>query len=59
MVNNLESSLCYQVFDDTPKSSEATTMRKRYTGARDLRAIFQNQVIGELSQGVRTRHLLE
>ena len=28
MVNNLESSLPYEVSDDTPKSSEATTMRR-------------------------------
>ena len=54
MVNNPESSLPYQVSDDTLESSEAPTMRIGYTGARDLTAISQNQVLGEPSHEVRT-----
>ena len=46
MVNNPESSLPYQVYDDTLESSKATIMRRGYTGARDLRVVSQNQVIG-------------
>ena len=42
MVNNSNSSLPYQVSDDTPENFEVTTMRKRYVGARNLRAISQN-----------------
>ena len=43
------------VSDNILKDFEASPMRRRYIGVRDFRAISQNQVISELSQGVRTR----
>ena len=55
MGNNPKSSLPHHVSDDILENSEASYMRKRYTGARDLRAISQNQVIGEPSQEIKTK----
>ena len=46
------------ISDDIPEDSEESTIKRRYTGARDLRAVSQNQIIGEPSQGIRTRSSL-
>ena len=43
------------VSDDISKESP---IKRIYTGARDLRVISQNQIIGEHSQGVRTGSFL-
>ena len=37
------------VCDDISKESEESRIKRRYTRARDLRAISQNQIIGEPS----------
>ena len=47
-----------QFFNDISKETEDTPIKRRYTGARDLRAVFENQIIGESSQGIRTRSFL-
>ena len=59
MANNPKSSLPHDVSNDIPGNSKASPMRRRYIGARDLRVVSQNQVIGEPSKGVRTNHPLE
>ena len=46
------------VSDDICEEVEGTHLKWRYTGIRDLRAISQNQIIGEPSQGVRIRSSL-
>ena len=52
--DNPEPSIPHHVFYDIPKESEASSIKRRYTYVRDLRVVSQNQVIGDLSQGVRT-----
>ena len=47
------------VSDDISEEPEESSIKRRYTGVRDLRAVSQNQIIGELSQGVRTRSSLK
>ena len=37
------------------KIQRSSLTKRRYTGIRDLRAVSQNQIIGEPSQGIRTR----
>ena len=46
------------VSDDISEEPEDTPNKRWYTGARDLRAVSQNQIIGEPSQGIRTRSSL-
>ena len=38
------------VSDDILEEPKESPIKRRYTGVRDLRAISQNQIIGELSQ---------
>ena len=51
---------CYNqpVSDDVSDEPEDTPLKRRYTSVRDLRAVSQNQIIGEPSQGIRTRSSL-
>ena len=53
--DNLELSMSQHVSDDILEDFEAPPIKRRYTEARELRAVSQNQVIDEPSQGVRTR----
>ena len=46
------------VSEENSENSEDIPQKKRYSGVRDLRAVSQNQIIGEPSQGVRTRSSL-
>ena len=55
MTTNYEPSHPQHVFDEIPKDLERSPIKRRYIGARDLRAISQNQIINELSQGIITR----
>ena len=57
MANNHEPFMPHHVSDHIPEDSKASPMKRRYTSARDLRAISRNQVIDELSQGVRTNQI--
>ena len=57
MANNLKSSLPHHVSDGILENSKASPMKRRYTSTSDLRAISQNQIIGEPSQGVKTKSL--
>ena len=43
------------VSDNISKEPEDTPIKRRYTGARDLRVVSQNQKLGEPSQRIRTR----
>ena len=56
--DDLEPSLPYYIFYDIREEYEASLLKGRYTSARDLRAVSQNQVIGEPSQEIRTRSSL-
>ena len=47
------------VSDDISEELEESHIERRYTGARDLRDVSQNQIIGEPSRGVRTRSSLK
>ena len=55
MATNSEPSQPQHVFDDILEDLEGSPIRRRYIGAGDLRAISQNQNIGEPSLGFRTR----
>ena len=55
MATNPKSFVPRHVFDGFLEESEAFPIKRRYIGARDLRAVSENQVIGEPSQGNRTR----
>ena len=46
------------VSEENFEDSEGTPQKKKYSGVRDLRVVSQNQIIGEPSQGVRTRSSL-
>ena len=46
------------VSDDVSEELKGSPIKRRYTGVRDLRVVSQNQIISELSQGVRTRSSL-
>ena len=52
--NNHDSEPPYpqHVSNDIIEDSKESPIKNRYTGARDLRAVSQNQIIGEPSQGV-------
>ena len=43
------------VSDNISEELEDSCIKRRYTGVRDMRVVSQNQIIGEPSQGVRTR----
>ena len=47
------------VSNDISEELKGTPLKRRYTGVRDLRAVSQNQIIGEPSQGIRTRSSLK
>ena len=57
--NDSEPPFPQHVFYDIAKDPEESPIKRRYTGARDLRAISQSQIIGEPSQGVRTKSSLK
>ena len=42
---NPESALPHHVSDDILENSEASPMKRGYTSMRDLRVVYQNQVI--------------
>ena len=46
------------VSDDISKHPESTSTKRWYTGVRDLRVVSQNKIIGEPSQGIKTRSSL-
>ena len=46
------------VSDDISEEPEESPIKRRYIRARNLRVVSQNQIIGESSQGVRTRSSL-
>ena len=46
------------VSNDIQEEWEESPIKRRYTSARDLRVVSQNQIIGELSHGIRTRSSL-
>ena len=48
-----------RVSDDISKDLEGISIKRRYTGGKDLRVVFQNQIIGEPYQGIRTRSSLK
>ena len=43
------------IYDDIPKDSEGSPIKRRYTSARNLRAISQNYIIAKPYQGIKTR----
>ena len=53
--DNLELSIPQLVSNDILEEFEASPINRKYIGARDLRVVYQNQVIGELSQRFRTK----
>ena len=55
MTTMFEPSHPQHVSDHIPEDSEGSLVKRRYTNARDLRAVSQNQIIGEPSKGIRTR----
>ena len=59
MMKFLSFPLINLVSDDVSDELENTPLKRRYTGVRDLRAVSQNQIIGEPSQGIRTRFSLK
>ena len=46
------------VSDDISEEPEESLIKRRYIEAKDLRTVSQNQIIGESSQGVKTRSFL-
>ena len=46
------------ISNDISEEPEKSRIKRRYTGAKDLRVVSQNQIIGEPFQGVRTRSSL-
>ena len=46
------------VSDVIQEESEELPIKRRYTGVRDLKAISQNQIIGEPSHGIRIKSSL-
>ena len=55
LTTNSEPSHPQHVSDDILENSEGSPIKRRYAGARDLKAVSQNQIISEPSQGIRTR----
>ena len=53
--NLTELDTCVNDISEDPKN---TPIKRRYTGARDLRAVSQKWIVGEPSQGIRTRSSL-
>ena len=51
-------SIHQHVSDDISEEPEESPIKRRYTEVRDSRAISQDQIIGEPSQGVKTRSSL-
>ena len=56
--DNSEPPYPQHASDDITEDLEESPIKRRYTGAKDLRVISQNQIIGEPTQGVRTRSSL-
>ena len=48
--DDYEISTYQHVFNDIQEDLEKTPIKRRYTRTRDLRAVSQNQIIGEPSQ---------
>ena len=46
------------VSDDISEDPEDTPIKRKYTGARDLRAVSQKEILGEPYQGIRTKSSL-
>ena len=55
ITTNFEPPYPQHVYDDILKDLEESPIKRIYTSARDLRAISQNQIISQPSQGFRTR----
>ena len=55
MATNFGPSYPQHVSDDILEDSEGSPTKKRCIGVRDLRVVPQNQIIGEPSQGIRTK----
>ena len=55
MATNFGPSYPQHISDDILEDSEGSPTKKRCIGVRDLRVVPQNQIIGEPSQGIRTK----